>query len=163
MSCRSPSNQRHSAREQVAELAQIHYPYHPRAAQEVEVLSRSRLDVDDFLIIRQPDGTRAHVPQWMTCPAAEDVAMPAAARLSLTALRAMRREVDAVLCSPARTTSAEGVNEAKLSASSVRPVQQRCGAAGAGEPATAARRTRRTAEPPQAFREPTLAPSKTTC
>ncbi|MFY7916999.1 MAG: hypothetical protein ACOVPA_20300 [Rubrivivax sp.] len=96
------------------------------------MLGRSRLGVDDFLIIRQPDGTRAHVPQWMTLPSAGDVSMHAPARLSLAALRAMRLEVDAALCLPVGALTAGGVHEAKPSARSARLVQQRTGAASAG-------------------------------
>ena len=57
--CVLPSRRRvHGAREQRVELVCVNYPFHPRMGEEVEVLGRSRHSRDDYLIIRQPDGTR---------------------------------------------------------------------------------------------------------
>jgi len=44
-------------------LVRSHYPLHPRAGHEVEVLGRSRLGPEDFFIVRQPDGTSATFDQ----------------------------------------------------------------------------------------------------
>src|ERR1700757_1608817 len=97
--CQARSKQRHTAREQLAELIRIYYPFHPRAGFEVEVLGRSTLGAEDFLIVRQPDGTRAYLPQWMTLPSAGDVPTPSPARLPMSALLALRQELDVVLSS----------------------------------------------------------------
>ena len=141
------SKQRHSAREQLIELVRIHYPFHPRVGLEVEVLGRSRLGENDFLIIRQPDGTRAHLPQWMTLPSAACVAMHSPPHISSSALRALRLELDAVLSSLAGATPPGGVDEAKQPVRSVRPVQQSSGSAGIRESGIAPQRTRRSAKP----------------
>ena len=36
-------------------------------------MGRSTHGGEAFLIVRQADGTRAHLPQWMTLPTAGDV------------------------------------------------------------------------------------------
>ncbi|MBK9574740.1 MAG: hypothetical protein IPO43_19535 [Rhodoferax sp.] len=119
--------------------------------QEVEVLGRSRLGTDDFLIIRQPDGTRAHLPEWMTLPSAGDVPTHSPPRLLLSALRALRRELDTVLSSSTSNPPNGGVDEANSPAGTPapadRPVRRSCGVGTPDELATASRRTCRTAEP----------------
>ena len=145
--CRRPAKQLHTAREQLAELVCIHYPYHPRAGAEVEVLGRSQWGHDDFLIIRQPDGTRAHIPQWMTLASAASVSKPPLPRIPLMALHALRRDLDVVLSSLPCSTSPGGVDEAKQSDCATRPVQQRSSAASARESRAPSRRARRASQP----------------
>ncbi|MBS0329871.1 MAG: hypothetical protein JSR30_08470, partial [Proteobacteria bacterium] len=147
--CRA--KQSHTAREQLVELVRINYPFHPRAGHEVEVLGRSRHGTEDFLIVRQPDGTRAHLPQWMTLPTAGDVPTHSPPRLLLRCLLALRRELDAVLSSSAAALSLGGVHEANPPTGAParradRPVRRRHGAHATDEPATASRRTHRSAE-----------------
>jgi hypothetical protein len=50
-----------------------------------------------MLVIEQPDGTMALVPEWMTEPAAATVAIREAPRFPLAELRALRQLADAVL------------------------------------------------------------------
>jgi hypothetical protein len=50
-----------------------------------------------MLVIEQPDGTMALVPEWMTEPAAATVEIREAPRFPLAELRALRQLADAVL------------------------------------------------------------------
>jgi len=62
------------------------------------VLGRCRQGDVDYLIVRQPDDTQAHLPKWMTLPeAAAQAAIVAVATPSLEALLALRRELDVAL------------------------------------------------------------------
>ena len=147
---RDRARQSHSAREQRVELVRVNYPFHPRVGQEIEVLGRSMLGTDDFLIIRQPDGTRAHLPQWMTLPSAGDVPTHSPPRLLLSALRALRRELDAVLSLSTSNPPHGGVDEAITPASTPEradgPVRSGASVGTPDESATASRRTYRFAE-----------------
>ena len=53
-----------------------------------------------MLVIEQPDGTMALVPEWMTRPAAAAVEIREAPRFPLAELRALRQVVVAVLSLP---------------------------------------------------------------
>ena len=53
-----------------------------------------------MLVIEQPDGTMALVPEWMTRPAAAAVEIRETPRLPLAELRALRQVVVAVLSLP---------------------------------------------------------------
>ena len=96
------------------------------------MLGQSRHGPDHYLIIRQPDGTRAHLPQWMTLPTAVDVPTQWPPRQLLSSLLALRRELDAVLSSSTTALPPGGVDEANpaavASAGAVRPVRHRVGA-----------------------------------
>ncbi|SCC91761.1 conserved hypothetical protein [Thiomonas sp. X19] len=115
------------------------------------MLGRVRHGTEDFLIVRQPDGTRAHLPQWMTLPAAGDVPTHWPPRMLLRCLLALRGELDAVLCSSTISQAHGGVDEANPAASdparASRPVRRRNGASTTDAIAAASRRPRRTAEP----------------
>ena len=93
------------------------------------MLGRSRHGTDDFLIVRQPDGTRAHLPRWMTLPSAGDVPTHWPPRLSLCSLRALRRELDAAVSSSTTAQPLGGADEANSTARATaradRPVRQR--------------------------------------
>ena len=159
MFCRSPSKQSHSAREQRSERARIYYSFHPQVGHEVEVLGRSRLDSGDFLIIQQPDGTRAHVPQWMTQPEAGHMPMHSPPRLSLSSLRELRLVLDAVLSSSNAVQPQGGADEATSTAGTVarssQSLRKRGGATDAVEVAATPQRTHRLAGPtPLASRKP---------
>jgi len=107
------------------------YPFHARAGHEVEVPGRSRHGTEDFLSIRQPDGTRAHLPQWTTLPTAGDVPTHAPPRLLLSCPLALRRELDAVLSSSTTALTQGGVDEADRAAGALaradRSVRRRAG------------------------------------
>ena len=65
----------------------VHYRFHPRAGEQVEVVRRHERK---YLVVRQPDGTLAYLPEWMTSPRAAsfDVGeVPALAREALSELR----------------------------------------------------------------------------
>jgi hypothetical protein len=50
-----------------------------------------------MLVVEQPDGTLALVPEWVTTPAAAAMEIWAAPRLPLSQLRALRQVADVVL------------------------------------------------------------------
>ena len=91
MSCLSRSSQRRTARFPESEV-RIHYPFHPRAGQMVQVVARSSHGGVAELTIVQCDGTLAKVPAWMTEERAReavvvrDPALPVAALLEVRAM-----------------------------------------------------------------------------
>ena len=89
-SCRCRRNRRHTAAYQT-ELRTVHYRFHPRAGGQVEVLRRRD---PNYLVVRQPDGTRACLPEWMTRPEAsgfEVREVPALPREALSRLARAHR------------------------------------------------------------------------
>jgi hypothetical protein len=58
---------------------------------------RTRFEGADVFVIRQPDGTLAHVPCWMMRETAAHHALCAAPVLPLAHLRDLRGEIDALL------------------------------------------------------------------
>ena len=95
-------------------MLRIFYPYHPRAGEEVVVVGRCRQGDVDYLIVRQPDHTRAHLPKWMTLPeSVAGAAIVKAATPSLKALLSLRRELDVVLSSTPGSTPHGGGDEAR--------------------------------------------------
>ena len=93
--CRSRPNQRHTARYHEYD-GRIYYRYHPRHGQTVAILKqqRTRFEGLDVFVIRQPDGTLAHVPCWMMQEAAALHALCLAPQLPLAQLRDLRMEID---------------------------------------------------------------------
>ena len=73
----------------------IRYSFHPRCGTTVEVRGRRRQGDEVVLIIRQPDGTLAQLPVWMTEDQAAEMAVMGSPRLPLTCLRELRLELDA--------------------------------------------------------------------
>ena len=65
---RSRAEQRHTARYQGGPT-RIHYPFHPRTGQQVEVIRRHRFKGTMIYVFRQPDDTLAQIPTWMCSPA----------------------------------------------------------------------------------------------
>jgi hypothetical protein len=57
----------HTARYQ-AWNATIHYPFHTRCGEQVGIVRRHSFHGVSMLVIQQPDGTLAQVPEWMTAP-----------------------------------------------------------------------------------------------
>jgi hypothetical protein len=88
--------QRHNARYQSGETT-IRYRFHPRYGETVIVSGCRRHGEEVALIIRQPDGTLAHLPIWMTEDRAEAMKVMERPRLPLAHLRELRLEVDACL------------------------------------------------------------------
>ncbi len=75
----------------------IRYRFHPRYGQTVIVTSRNRRGNDVAVTIRQPDGTLAQLPIWMTEDSAEAMVVTEIPRLPLAHLRELRLELDACL------------------------------------------------------------------
>jgi hypothetical protein len=88
--------QRHNARYQSGETI-IRYRFHPRYGERVIVAGCRRHGEEVALIIRQPDGTMAHLPVWMTEDRAEAMMVTESPRLPLAHLRELRLELDACL------------------------------------------------------------------
>src|SRR3954470_14790170 len=63
--CRASGKQQHNARYQFGE-AVIRYSFHPRCGETVIVTGRNRRGDEVALTVRQPDGTLAQMPIWMT-------------------------------------------------------------------------------------------------
>ena len=77
----------------------IRYRFHPRYGQTVIVTSRNRRGNDVAVTIRQPDGTLAQLPIWMTEDSAEAMVVTEIPRLPLAHLRELRLELDTCLSS----------------------------------------------------------------
>jgi hypothetical protein len=67
------ARQLHNAHNQLRETI-IRYRFHPRYRQTVTVTSCNRRGNDVAVTIRQPDGTLAQLPIWMTEDSAEAMA-----------------------------------------------------------------------------------------
>lgn len=91
--------QRHIARYQSGETI-IRYRFHPRYGETVIVAGCRRHGEEVALIIRQPDGTLAYLPIWMTMDCAEAMMVVEYPRLPLEHLRELRLELDACLSLP---------------------------------------------------------------
>ena len=87
---------------------QIHYPFHPRAGQRVEVLRRHRFKGTMMYVVRQPDGTLAQVPTWMFAPDAAAMTVTDRPRIAMGALRDLRSLLDTVLPSSSHMEPGEG-------------------------------------------------------
>ena len=86
-------------------LRTVHYRFHPRAGEEVEVVRRHERK---YLVVRQPDGTLAYLPEWMTSPRAASFEVREVPALPREALSALRAAIDAFFL-PAKEPD-EGVN-----------------------------------------------------
>ena len=90
------AQQLHNARYQSGERI-VRYRFHPRYGEMVIVAGRNRRGDEVALIIRQPDGTLAQLPIWMTEDWAEVMMVTEIPRLPLAYLRELRLELDACL------------------------------------------------------------------
>jgi hypothetical protein len=90
------ARQLHNAHYQLREMI-IRYRFHPRYGQTVIVTSRNRRGNDVTVTIRQPDGTLAQLPIWMTEDSAEAMAVTEIPHLPLPHLRELRLELDTCL------------------------------------------------------------------
>lgn len=94
--CHRRSRQRHNAQYQGSDVT-IHYPYHPRCGERVAVWRRHEFRGKTMLVVRQPDGTMAQIPQWMCTPEAAVAPILQAPRFPLQVLRELRLCVDAAV------------------------------------------------------------------
>src|SRR5205814_794511 len=67
----------------------IHYPFHPLAGAELDVVRASRYP-EIPITVRGPDGVDLKIPRWMTEPAAERFAVTNVVVLAVEALRTVR-------------------------------------------------------------------------
>ena len=88
--------QLHNARYQSGETI-IRYRFHPRYGEAVVVAGRNHHGDEVALLIRQPEGTLAQLPIWMTENQAEAMIVTEHPRLPLAYLFELRRELDACL------------------------------------------------------------------
>lgn len=95
--CRHRAKQRHTAQEQPSGEARVYYRYDPRAGTAVTVIGHTKVGEDNFLIVLQTDGTRAHIPQWMLLPEAANLTVHVPPRISLQGLQTLYGELNAVL------------------------------------------------------------------
>ncbi len=73
----------------------IRYGFHPRCGETVVVTGRRRHGDGAALTIRQPDGSLAQLPVWMTEDQAAAMAVAEFPRLPLACLRELRLDLDA--------------------------------------------------------------------
>jgi hypothetical protein len=90
------SKQRQTARQQPIEV-RITYPFHPRRGEMVPVFRRFAYHGVDLVVIPQPDGSVACIPEWMTHEQAAHIKLSSEPHFSLENLRSLRTEIDAVL------------------------------------------------------------------
>ncbi len=82
-------NPSHTARYQGSE-ATIHYPFHPRSGERVEIIRRHRFRDKTMFVVRQLAGTLAQIPAWMFAPAVAAAAVTDRPRVALEGLRDLR-------------------------------------------------------------------------
>jgi hypothetical protein len=106
----------------------IHYPFHPRHGERVEVLLRHRFRGAIMFVVRQTDGTQAQIPVWMCAAEAAAMAVRDQPRLSLAGLRDLRFTLDTLLSSLSGMERGERDAASTAAAATRRP----SGADGAG-------------------------------
>lgn len=95
-SSRFCSKLRQTARQQPID-ARIWYPFHPRCGETVAVSKRFAYRGVDLVVIPQPDGSIACIPEWMTEERASLFALTPEPFFSLENLRSLRVAIDALL------------------------------------------------------------------
>src|ERR1700737_1204325 len=95
-SSRCCSKQRHTARQHPVE-GRIYYPFHPRCGEIVLIVRRYAYRGAEMVVIPQPDGSVACIPEWMTHESAAHHQLRTEPRPSLDILRSLRAEIDALL------------------------------------------------------------------
>jgi hypothetical protein len=75
----------------------IHYRFHSKAGKSMPIIGRSTHYGLDVVVVRQPDGTSAHIPAWMTNPEAKELGVRDQPRLPLICLRNLRAAVGVIL------------------------------------------------------------------
>jgi hypothetical protein len=87
----------------------VRYPWHALHGQALEVERELTADHERVYVIALPDGSLTHLPVWMTeSGAAVPATVVRSPVVSVPALRALRRLLDAVLDRPAATPDAGG-------------------------------------------------------
>jgi hypothetical protein len=93
---RGRSVRRHPARYQRGE-ATIHYRFHPYAGRTMPVIGCKLHGPTTVVIVHQPDGVSAHVPEWMIHAEAAQLCLRSPPRLPLTCLRELRDVLGVIL------------------------------------------------------------------
>src|SRR5260370_7755949 len=91
------SERRHTAHEHPGE-GRITYRFHPRYGETVLITRRLERSGVEFVVVRQPDGSHACLPAWMTHEATAQFEISDEPGFSLDILRSLPIEVDALLC-----------------------------------------------------------------
>ena len=73
------------------------YPFHPRCGETVLVQRRFAYRGVDLVVIPQPDGSTACIPEWMTHERAARFKLSTEPQFSLETLRSLCVEIDALL------------------------------------------------------------------
>src|SRR5438105_15959721 len=93
---RCSSKQRHTTHEHPIE-GRIYYPFHPRCGETVLIVRQYAYRGAELVVIPQPDGSVACIPEWMTHESAAHHQLRTEPRFSLDVLRSVRSEIDALL------------------------------------------------------------------
>ena len=95
---------RHTALEQPFEIV-VRYPHHPFAGKRITVVRCRTYAHQSHFVIDAPDNYRILLPAWMTEPWAATLPLLEVPRLSIDALRALSRLIDAHRSSSSSATS----------------------------------------------------------
>lgn len=117
--CRDHTSSGHTAHYYPCEIT-VHYRFHPRHGQKLTVDKRQEYRGEAVYFIRLPEGPLAHLPVWMTEPAAADFNIVTDPRLSLEALMELRRLVYSALSSVSPVVQS-GENGERCEAAAVEP------------------------------------------
>ncbi len=141
MICRRRTKQRHTAGYHLDE-ATVHYRFHPQTGTTIAVMGRVVFRDRTVLVVRQPDGTLAHLPEWMIRPEAARFNVRDGPRFPLRTLATLRVVVDSILLTlteAATGGSGDATTTASGTTGSVRTGQSsagnRAGTAGAADAA----------------------------
>src|SRR5271166_2928638 len=135
--CWARAKQSHTAGNLATETV-VTYPFHPLHGQLAPVTGAKRHAGADHLIIRQPDGTLALLPVWMTRAEAEAFQLIAAPRLPVCALLELRELVDGLQLASSRGDSLPREGDDNGQPTTSNPGSVRTEAAGGGADAGSA-------------------------
>jgi len=85
-----PTNPPHNAHHYPI-VATVNYPYHPRFAEQIQVVGIRRHRGERCCVIAVNDGRRELIPEWMTNPHCAEISIVLLPRLDVSALRNLRR------------------------------------------------------------------------
>jgi hypothetical protein len=77
----------------------IHYRFHPCAGKSIPVIGCNTHCGTAVVVVRQPDGTAAYIPEWMVRPEARQLGLRHRPRLPLGCLDDLRDVLGAILTS----------------------------------------------------------------
>ena len=92
------SDRRHTAHSRPSKVT-IHYPHHPRADEQVDVLCRRKHQGVVGFVIEQPDGSRTTLPEWMTLVSASTLRCCEMPALQVDGLQALYRLLQCAIAS----------------------------------------------------------------